>query len=136
MQGGGDNKGICHAEAQINFANGVSSVTSVENVKSAKYANMADDPIVQTLVNRYSEQIAQGTRVLGVNDSYREGDYLRQLVADLYVQAGVEAFGSNYDIVLGGGYMSINKPYSIPAGDLTYSDLQGLFPYDNQFSSG
>ena len=131
MQGGGDNRGICHAEATINFANGNSSVNTAEFVSSTVYEKLADDPVVETLLEKYDEQVAAGSRVLGKNDFNRNSDELCNLIAELYLKVGVEAFGEEYDIVLGGGYLSVRSPYSLSAGQVTYSQLQMLFPFDN-----
>ena len=130
LQGGGDNKGICHAEAAINFANGQSTVTAAELIPSSAYADLPDDPIVDTLMEKYKDQVSAGDAVLGYNDSYRTGDYLRQLVADLYAKVGAEAF-PDYDIVLGGGFLSVRSPYNLAVGEVTYSQLQMLMPFDN-----
>ena len=131
MQGGGDNRGICHAEATINFANGNSSVETAEFVSSSAYEKLADDPVVEMLLAKYDEQVSIGSRVLGANDFNRNSDELCNLVAELYLKAGVEAFGEEYDIVLGGGYLTVRSPYSLSAGQVTYSQLQMLFPFDN-----
>ena len=56
---------------------------------------------------------------------------MRELVADLYLQKGREIWGDEYDIVLGGGFVSIRSPYNLAAGEVRYSDLQSLFPFDN-----
>ena len=130
LQGGGDNKGITHAEATINFANGRSEVTTAELISSTTYAHLPDDPIVETLKEKYRDQISAGDAVLGYNDSYRSGDYLRQLVADLYAKVGEEAF-ADYDVVLGGGFLSVRSPYNLVAGEVTYSRLQMIMPFDN-----
>ena len=130
LQGGGDNKGITHAEATINFANGNSTVTTAEIVSSSVYADLPDDPIVETLMEKYKEQVSAGDAVLGYNDAYRSGDSLRQLVADLYAKVAEEAF-SDYDVVLGGGFLSVRSPYNLAAGQVTYAQLQMLMPFDN-----
>ena len=130
LQGGGDNKGITHAEAIINFANGNSTVTTAEIVSSSVYADLPDDPIVETLMEKYREQVSVGDATLGYNDSYRSGDSLRQLVADLYAKVAEEAF-SDYDVVLGGGFLSVRSPYNLAAGQVTYAQLQMLMPFDN-----
>ena len=130
IQGGSDNKGISHAEATINFANGRSKVTVAELISSSVYADLPDDPIVETLKEKYKDLISAGDAVLGYNDTYRSGDYLRQLVADLYAKVAEEAF-SDYDVVLGGGFLSVRSPYNLTAGEVTYSQLQMLMPFDN-----
>ena len=131
MQNGGDNKGISHAEAVINFANGQSSVRTAEFVPNSVYANLEDDPIVETLLEKYKEQVSAGDEQLGMNDSYRSSEYLCQLSADLYLKTGLEAFGDQYQIVLGGGFMSTRAPYNLSAGMVTYSQLQMILPFDN-----
>ena len=131
IQGGGDNRGISHAEAEINFASGYRSVKAAEHVAASVYESLSDDPIVNTLMTKYYDLVSIGMRVLGTNDFYRNGDELRRLIADLYLKAGVEAFGADYNIVLGGGYLSVRSPSSLAAGQVTYADLQMLFPFDN-----
>jgi 2',3'-cyclic-nucleotide 2'-phosphodiesterase (5'-nucleotidase family) len=131
LQGGGDNRGLCHAEAEINFANGQSKVRTAEFVSSSVYERLGDDPIVEELLEKYEEQVSVGTRVLGRNGLKRSSRALCRLVADLYCQAGIAAFGEDYDIVLGGGYLSARSPYELAAGQVTYAQLQMLFPFDN-----
>ena len=63
--------------------------------------------------------------------SYRNSDYLRQKVADLYYEAGVACWGETYDIILGGGFISVRSPYTLQAGEVTYGQLQNIFPFDN-----
>lgn len=130
LQGGGDNKGITHAEATVNFANGRSVITTAEFIAATVYEDLPDDPIVETLAEKYEAQISAGDAALGYNEAYRSGDYLRQLVADLYAKVGEEAF-SDYDVVLGGGFLSVRSPYNLAAGEVTYSRLQMLMPFDN-----
>ena len=132
IQGGGDNKGISHAEVKINFANGNNSVLVAELVSSSVYENLADDPIVDTLMDKYADQVSIGTRVLGMNDTYLSSDAVCSLVAELYVKAGVEMFGDQYNIVLGGGFLSTRSPYNLSAGQVTYSQLQMILPFDNE----
>ena len=131
MQNGGDNRGISHAEAVINFANGQSKVQAAEFIPSSIYAAEESDPIVETLLEKYKEQVSTGEQVLGMNDSFRSSKYLCQLTADLYLKAGLEAFGDKYDIVLGGGFLNTRSPYDLAAGQVTYAQLQMIMPFDN-----
>ena len=71
LQNGGENKGICHAEVEINFANGKDRVHTAEFVASSAYSGMEDHPIVNTLMDKYREEISAADRVLGVNSRYR-----------------------------------------------------------------
>ncbi len=131
LQGGGDNDGVSHAEIVINYANEKSIVKQVRFVSSNEYDHLADDPIVDTLMKKYEEEIALAEKVLGKNDSYRSSTFLRNLVAKLYYQAGAQKWGKEYDIVLGGGFISVRSPYYLTAGMVKYGDLQNLFPFDN-----
>ncbi len=131
MQNGGENKGISHVEVAINSLTGSNRVTEANLVTSGEYARLADDPIVQQLLNKYDSQVSVGTKVLGNNASNRNSRFLAQLVADQYYKAGMEIWGKEYDIVLGGGFISVRSPYTLDAGSVTYGDLQTLFPFDN-----
>lgn len=132
LQGGGDNRGISHAEITLNFANGNHMVTEAEFVEASEYLDYADDPIVDELMEKYADVVGRGNEVLGKNGRYRNASYLCQLVAELYYEAGLERWGEEYDLALGGGFISIRSPKNIAVGDVTYSQLAMLFPFDNQ----
>ena len=132
LQAGGDNEGISHVEVAINIATGTATVQTAELVSTQVYSKEEDHPIVEELLNKYDDQISQGNEILGKNSYNRNSKYLQQLVADLYYQAGEELWGDQYDIALGGGFMSIRDPYYLASGDVTYKMLYSLFPFDNQ----
>lgn len=135
LQNRGDNKGgISHAEVAFNIATDKSSVRVAELISTSSYVNLKDDPIVENLLAKYSAQIDQANEILGYNRTWRSGDAMRQLVADLYYEVGVEEWGNKYNIVLGGGFMSVRSPYNLSAGEVTYADLQSLFPFDNRLT--
>ena len=131
MQNGGDNKGISHIEVSINTANGNDSVRYSQLISTGKYATMADDPIVEELLSKYDEDVAVGTDDLGNNAKVRRSSELCQLVADLYYKKGLELWGDEYDIVLGGGFLSARSPYELAKGEITYGMLYSIFPFDN-----
>lgn len=132
LQGGGDNEGISHAKVAINVANGNYQIEDAEHVSTKEYTSLEDSPIVDQLLKKYDDAIDVGNQVLGKNAAYRNGNYLRQVAADLYYQKGLELWGDKYDIALGGGFMSVRDPGHLAAGDVTYSMLYSLFPFDNQ----
>ncbi len=132
LQGGGDNEGITHARATINFANETATVTSAKFVDSYEYEALQDDPIVETLLKKYEEEIAIAGKFLGYNDYYKNANYLCALVAKLYYEKGLELWGNEYEIVLGGAYLKARSPYSLAAGEVLYADVQSLFPFDNE----
>ena len=131
LQDGGDNEGISHAEAVINFANGNSDVRGAGYIPSSTYSSLPDDPIVENLMKKYEHQVSEASRVIGINDSKLDRNELRQLMSELYLKAGLEMFGDEYDIVLGGGFFSVRDPGYLAAGQVTMSQLQMIFPFEN-----
>ncbi len=132
LQYEGDNTGgISHVELAYNTVTGEVSVNYAELV-GGRYQNYPADPIVNDLLEKYEEQISVSKLILGYNSTMRNSDWLRQKVADLYLEAGLEKWGGEYTIALGGGFISVRNPYELPKGDVTYSMLQSLFPFDNE----
>lgn len=131
LQNSGENKGISHVEVSINLANDKDKVRVAELLSSGTYATMADDPIVEQLLDKYGEDVSAGSDVLGTNARARRSSELQQLCADLYYEKGMELWGDAYDIVLGGGFITVRSPYTLEAGDITYGMLYSLFPFDN-----
>ena len=135
IQHRGDNQGgISHAEIAINSVTNQSKVTTAELVSVSQYQNLADDPIVDKLLEKYKDQISAANEVLGYNSSFRDDEYLEQLVANLYYETGVKAWGDKYNIVLGGGFLRTRSPYNLSAGNVTYGQLSSLFTFDNQIT--
>ena len=134
LQNKGDNKGISQVAVVVNSVTGTSHVTAAKLLSTGIYANMEDDPIVEELLEKYSHEIEPAAEILGHNREERSSWELKQLVADLYYDLGQLAWGEEYDIVLGGGFISIRSPYSLAAGDVTYGMLQSLLPFDNRLA--
>ena len=132
MQNGGENKGISHVEVEINSVTGTTHVRQPNLVASSNYASLEDDPIVEQLLEKYQDQIAPAKEILGRNSYNRRSYQLKQIVADCYYDLGMEVWGDEYDLVLGGGFISVRSPYELPAGEVTYGQLQMLLPFDNQ----
>ena len=132
IQGGGDNRAITHAEIYYNFANGKNKVKSTDIIYNDEYDDYSEDPYMETVFEKYSDEVNAANEILGKNGRYRSGDSLRQLVAELYYETAIKTWGENYDIALGGGYISVRSPYNLDAGNVTYSDVMMLFPFDNQ----
>lgn len=136
LQAGANNQGISQASLLINKANGHAELVSAELIPASRYQNLTPDPVVAELLEKYAPQIQPATRPLGINGQYMGNFALCQLVADLYCRKGVEKWGADYDIVLGGGYISCRSPGYMDAGEVTYSQLQSLFPFDNRIVLG
>jgi len=132
VQNGGDNDGISHVVATVNIASEKTVTDSAKFVPTSSYAYLADDPIVDELLKKYEQEIALANKVVGNNSKYRSSTELRETLATLYYDFGVSVWGEEYDIVLGGGYMSARSPYNLYAGEVRYGDLMAIFPFDNE----
>ena len=132
LQDGGDNDGISHAQVRINFANENASVESANFVSTSAYSSLQGDPLVNELLVKYEDEIVKAGRVLGNNSKVRNSTEILTKVAELYYATGMERWGEDYDIVLGGGFLSARSPYNIYAGEVLYGDLMSVLPFDNQ----
>ncbi len=132
LQNGGDNKGISHAEVRINSVTGSSRVSEAEFVRSSVYERLSDDLIVDELLEKYKDQIAAADVVVGRLDRDVLSEEIKSLVAKLYYEYGIEKWGEMYDIVLGGGFVSARSPYDLKAGEIRYSHVQMILPFDNE----
>ena len=135
LQNRGDNKGgISHVEIAINSITMANTVRVAELVTTYTYQDLKDDPIVETLLQKYQDLIDPANRVLGYNARYRNSSELQQLIAKLYYEVGEKTWGDQYKIFLGGGFMSARSPYNLYTGEVTYAHLQSIFPFDNQLT--
>ncbi len=132
LQNGGDNKGISHVELRINSVTSTFRLKDAEFIPSSLYENMQDDTIVQELLEKYKDEIAKADVVLGQNASKRSSNQIASLVAEQYYSFGMKKWGDKYDIALGGGFISVRTPYDLKAGEVKYSHLQALLPFDNR----
>lgn len=132
LQNGGDNNGITHAQVYIHSISGETWVKNPELISTSEYEHLEDAPLIDELTQKYDESIGYAFETLATIPASRPGDTLRQLVADLYYLEGLVHWGSQYDITLAGGFISIRDPGYLARGEVTYADLQGLFPFDNE----
>ena len=133
LQNKGDNSGgISHVEMLYNTITGDVSARTPGLLGKGSYEFLPDDPIVRELLEKYDDQISISKEILGKNGQFRNSNWLRQKVADLYLEAGLEKWGGEYDIALGGGFISVRNPYELQKGDVTYGMLQSIFPFDNE----
>lgn len=132
LQAGGENSGISHAEVKVNLITGDSAVTAAGIVSSTVYGSLEDDAATEALEQKYADVIDRAYNSLGrVDRDIRSGE-LCDLVAQYYLDAALEEWGDEYDIVLGGGYLKTRSPYDLSRGNKTYADLVSLLPFDNQ----
>lgn len=132
VQGGGENKGISHVEVSVNSANGKNKVTEAEFVNSYKYENLHDDEETMALEDKYADIIEYSYSALGSVSRYYDDDAVEDKVAELYLKAGLEKWGDEYDIFLGGGFLRTRSPYNLSSGVTTYAHILSLLPFDNE----
>ena len=132
LQGGGENKGISHVEIAVNAVNLNKRVTEAEFVSNTIYRALDKDKIVESLLKKYENELEISSKVLGNNPSKKNSEYVEALVSQLYYEKGIEQWGKKYDIVLGGGFLRLRSPYCLFAGEVQYSDLLSILPFDNE----
>ena len=137
LQAGGDNSvGLSHAKLTVNILTGKIEVNQAGIVNASVYQNLADDPIVDTLMAKYADQLTQTSQLLGYNEAYRDYDSLAAFAARSLFEAGIQRWGEDEKykgrIVLGGGYLNVRSPYYLPQKDVIYGDIYTLFPFDNR----
>ena len=133
LQGGGDNKnGMTHAQILFDFDDDSVRVREAGFVRHSAYTSMASDPIVDNLIEKYDDVLGTIYDTIGRNAYTRDSSDLKNLMAKLYLEAGINKWGNNYDIVLGGGYLSVRSPYNLYSGEVNYAQLYMLMPFDNE----
>ncbi len=131
LQGGGENSNISHAKVYFNIVTEHITV-SANAVSNRVYGECEPHGSIQNLLDKYADQIALGDKTVGVVGQYMSSDEIKQLAAELYYKVAEARWGQQYDIVLAGGLISVRNPYNIPAGEVKYSQLQSVLPFDNQ----
>ena len=133
LQGGGYNSGISFANICYNLVTDTYEIQTVKTLDPDEYAHpeLMDDPVVDFLYGVYFPEEDPYTTVLGRNKTLRSSNEIGKTVAQLYLQKGQELWGEAYNVVLGGGFIKTRTPYDLQAGDVTYSQLYSLLPFDN-----
>lgn len=132
VQGGGYNSGISAAEVRLNFANQQSNTSNVQVISNSVYSQYASDSIVNDLVEKYKDEIGNPNEVVATLSRDVSSTAIVNKVAELYCSIGLQTWGSQYQIMLGGGYLKTRKPYSLSSGNVTVSQVQTLLPFDNK----
>ena len=131
IQSNGYNKTIQIIDGVVDTGTNTFSVNNVQSTSTRDLLNLSKDSQSEALFTKYDSVIGHARDVIGINSTYRNSTFLRQLVADLYLSAGLNKWNTNYNIFLGGGYISCRDPYHLDTGNVTYADLYNLFPFDN-----
>ena len=95
----------------------------------SSYASLEEDAEASALIEKYYPYFSFLYEDLGQNASFRDGDFLRYLVSELYLEEGKKKWAS-YPIALGGGYLSC-RGRGLDSGMVTYDKIAELFPFDN-----
>lgn len=137
LQGGGENRYVSQADVSYNTVTKQYTVTP-RTLGTNVYANssLKDDPVVEQIFNKYFPDGNPYTTVLGNIRSQKSSSAIYEDVAKLYYEKGVELWGSEYNIVLGGGFLRLRSPYKVSAGDVTYASLFSILPFDNDIVLG
>ena len=131
LQGGGENQGLSHVEIEVNYANGNNNVSEAGIVKSSTYGNLADHAPTEAIEDKYEDILDFAFSPLGTVSFKQNSNAVADYVAELYLEVGLDRW-SDYDIVLGGGFLKTRSPYDLAAGEVTYADILSLLPFDNR----
>lgn len=133
LQNGGDNNGgITHVEVAIHAISGTTQITQAELISGSTYTDQEDSPLIDELLDKYADSIAPALDICGTLAHAVPGNVLQQTVADLYYLAGLQRWGTDYQIALAGGFISIRNPGYLSNGEVSYAKLMELFPFNNE----
>lgn len=133
IQAGGYNSAMSYVSVSYNTVTDHYSVQTVDTLDKTIYADasLEDDAIVEELFEKYFSEEDPYRDVIGYNSKKRSSNEIAQIIAQLYLEKGRACWGDEYDIVLGGGFIKCRTPYNLAAGNVTYSQLFSLLPFDN-----
>ncbi len=131
VQAASNNRAIAHVDLDVNKKTGDVTVNTVESSSTSSIID-GSDAETDALFDKYAEDIGKVYEVIGRNSKKRYSEEIEDLCADLYLEAGLEEWGGEYEIFLAGGYLKTRSPYNLDAGDVCYKDLQSLMPFDNE----
>ena len=132
VQGGGENYGISHVEIAVNILTGANKLSEAEVVRNSVYSQYEDDAATEAIEEKYSDTISKAYEVLGTVSTKQSSSVVADIVSELYLEAGLERWGDEYDIVLGGGYIKTRSPYDLAANtSVVYADVYSLLTFDN-----
>ena len=137
LQGGSENSYLSCAEVSFNKVTNKYTVNP-RLIGSGEYASssITGDSVVQEIYDKYFSENDPYNTVIGLNAYTRQSNAICETVAQLYYEKGIEVWGAEYEIVLGGGYLKVRNPYRVAAGKVTYADLFSVLPFDNEIVLG
>ena len=131
VQGGGYNKSLPFISLNIDTLNDTFEIKKIKSIYTNDYSKLQDNERAVAVFDKYKDVIGNARSPIGVNSSRRDSTFLRSLVSELYLDTGMKKWGEEYNIFLGGGYISCRSPYYLPSGNVSYADIYNLFPFDN-----
>ncbi len=93
--------------------------------------DLREDGFATNLFDKYADEIGDVYSTIGTNATTRYSETLCDVAAKLYLEAGEKEWGE-YDIFLAGGHLKTRTPYDLARGNVNYSMIQSLFPFDNE----
>ena len=142
-----DSAGVYHVQCDSRNSNTYQIIVSLDInnhlvqvekpiFKDLSYANSLyndypEDSATEEILAKYHDSYAFAYDPIGTVGSRKNSTVLKSKVADLYLEAGLKKWGDDYDIIVGGGYMSCREPGYLAAGTVNYAQLAVLFPFDN-----
>lgn len=137
LQGGGENQYISCINISYNTLTDKYDIQP-EKISKEVYGNdqIRDHEVVEEIFNSYFPDDNPYTTVIGKNNEIKYSDDICQKISELYLEIGKITWGSEYDIVLGGGFLNTRSPYMLPYGDVTYAQLFSLLPFNNAIVLG
>ena len=96
----------------------------------SSYKDLDEDVTTLNIINKYYDKFSFAYEELGVIDGFKDPNTIRNKVAELYLEVGTQKWGNQYNLILGGGYMSC-RGNGLQAGTVRYSDISNLLPFDN-----
>lgn len=132
VQSAANNVGFYQLSVDLNMKYKSFDITPKYRDTSAysSYSSLTPDAETSALFEKYAPMYEHVYKDVGYNDYFRDANALRSLIAELYLSAAMEKWGSQYTIALGGGYLSC-RGRGLPAGVVSYGKLAELFPFDN-----
>ena len=130
----GYNNQISHISVNVEIGGDVevTDATLLDfSYSNSPYKAYDEDSATNALFLKYYDCFSFAYEVIGHVSENKNAKALKNKVADLYLEEGLKKWGDDYDIILGGGYISCRGNGLLPAGDVTYSQLATLFPFDN-----
>lgn len=134
LQGGANNEGAYQITVDLDLTAKTSNVHTPEFIdlsnSYSSYRFVEEDQQTNELFEKYKSAYEFAYENLGYNSYWRGSNELRQIIADQYLKAGLKKWGNQYNIILGGGYLSC-RGSGLAVGEVIYAQIDELFPFDN-----